>query len=180
MTGSVGRARRAVVGLAAVAALLGAAACSDDDDEGGFPAALADDAQEAAEAAEGTCKLLAAADLEAITGTAFQPGDAAEGTCTYRGPDGRTTVTVNVTDLPADAALALETTSSTCDAGTATDRTDVSGATGAFTCTVSGVQVAAGTSTRTYAVVMGAGLADADPGATLARVLGAVLTAAES
>ena len=179
---SVPRARRAAA-LGLAVALLGTAACSDDDEEG-FPAAVAEEAgdDEAAEAGpgEGVCGLLPASVLEAAASQAFRPGEPSEGTCTYRGEDGRATVTVNVTDLPADAELALETTSSTCDAGTAGPLEDVGPATGAFACTVSGVRVAAGTSPTTYAVVMGAGLPDDTAADVLATVLAEVLTAAET
>jgi hypothetical protein len=155
------RHRRAALVAVALAPLL-AVGCSDDDEGAGVPGALVGDAAEpgAGEpAAEGVCRLVRLGALEEATGQAFQPGEAGEGTCTFTGRDGRATVTVDVTDLPAEAELALETTSSSCDAGSV-EPLEIGAATGAFACTVAGVAVVAGTSGDAYAVVMAAALGD--------------------
>lgn len=168
---------------AALVLALGVAACSDDDD-GGFPASLAEEARERGEAGgrgSGACRHLSPADLQEALGVRFEAGVDEPGSCTYRGARTPAAVTVNVADLPADAALALETSSATCDPGTPTD-VAVEGATGSFACRLSDVAVVGGTSTTTYAVVLGSLGPDVDPvtlHAPLAGLLAQVLATAD-
>jgi hypothetical protein len=115
-----------------------------------------------------------------VTGVAFGAGALAEETCTYRTRDGAATFAVHRTELTADADLALETTSSTCDEGSLVEL-DVPGSDGSFGCTVTGVVVAAGASDTSYVVLTAASLGDpARPGGVLddlATLLGEALVA---
>lgn len=156
-----------------------AGACGDDDAGGWSPVPTLDTSRVPSTdgQGEGACGLLAPADLEAATGVAFGAGVAGEGTCTYTAPDGVATVGIDVTELTADADLALETTASTCDPGSVVEL-DVPGGDGAFGCTLSGVVVAAGAAGSTYVVLTAASVGDpAEPGPLLAGLAGLLGTA---
>jgi hypothetical protein len=170
-------ATRVLSALLAAVALLGA--CSDDDDRG-FPGAAATDAGAAGgdEApGEGVCALLTPARLLEVTGVDFGAGELGEGTCTYTARDGVATLGVHRTELTADADLALETTSSTCDEGSSVEL-DLPGTDGAFGCTVTGVVVAAGASDTRYVVLTAASLGDPARPAEVMQDLGELLAEA--
>lgn len=159
-----GKAIRALLSLVVAGAL--AAACGDDDNASDTTTTTEAEETTTTEAdeeettttddgsdGEGACSLLDPADLEEVTGVAYEVQSEDETSCVYQASSGAA-IALNVADVSGAEEAGLEGARSTCEDGTAEDIT-LPTASGAFTCLVTGIPTVAAAGEGVLVVLTG-------------------------